>query len=150
MKTKEVIQELKKMGLQTKMQGNNLNVVDTEMWTVANINLKEKFRINTNFWAFKNELTEDEKEKIYFLLTKLAETDPEEREEKQKYLLKHKWFDDSLCAYINYCIPNDSFNLNSKSNNEEFKTQFTQAEIDEIKERFNTNLEDFERILVED
>ena len=150
MKTKEVIQELKKMGLQTKMQGNNLNVVDTEMWTVANINLKEKFRINTNFWAFKNELTEDEKEKIYFLLTKLAETDPEEREEKQKYLLKHKWFDDSLCAYINYCIPNDSFNLNTKSNNEEFKTQFTQAEIDEIKERFNTNLEDFERILVED
>lgn len=149
MKTKEVIKGIEKMKLQVDVTKDYLFVIHRNGKTVANMNLNRKFQMSTNFWAFQNMLTEDEREKVYFLLTKLAETDPEEREEKQKYLLKHKWFDDSLCAYINYCIPNDSFNLNSKSNNEAFKTQFTQAEIDEIKERFNTNLEDFEQIPVE-
>lgn len=150
MDTKEVIKELKDMNLQTEVRNDYLFVTDSYGEAVGSINLKAKFEIYIDFRNFRHKLSEDEREKVYVLLTKLAETDPQDREEKQKYLLKHKWFDDSLCAYINYCIPNDSFNLNTKSNNEEFKTQFTQAEIDEIKERFNTNLEDFERILVED
>lgn len=148
MKTKEVVEELEKMNLRTKIRGNDLFVY-SDGYYVARVNLKIKFEVSFD-WSFGNELTGGEREKLYFLLTKLAETDLEDREEEKKYYLKHKWFNFKYFNFLNFYIANDSYELNDKSNNIEFKTQFTQAEIDEIKERFNTSLEDFEQIRVEE
>lgn len=150
MKTKEVIKELKDMNLQTEVRNDYLFVTDSYGEAVGSINLKAKFEIYIDFRNFRHKLSEDEREKVYVLLTKLAETDPQDREEEQKYYLKHKWFNFKYFNFLNFYIANDSYELNDKSNNIEFKTQFTQAEIDEIKERFNTNLEDFEQIPVVD
>lgn len=149
MKTKEVIKELKDMNLQTEVRNDYLFVTDSYGEAVGSINLKAKFEIYIDFRNFRHKLSEDEREKVYVLLTKLAETEPQDREEK-KYYLKHKWFNFKYFNFLNFYIANDSYELNDKSNNVEFKTQFTQAEIDEIKERFNTNLEDFEQIPVVD
>lgn len=150
MKTKEVVEELEKMNLRAEKLENNLIVTKSKQWYIASIDLERKFEISTNFSAFEEQLTEDEIEKLYFLLTKLAETDPEDREEEKKYYLRHKWLDSDRWNYLNFYITDDSCELSDKPSGKTCKTQFTQKEIDEIKERFNTNLEDFEQIPVED
>ena len=81
MKTNKVIKELEKMKLQAEIRINNLFVVHSGREDIASINLNTRFEINTSYWAFKNLLAEDEREKVYELLTKLAETDLDDREE---------------------------------------------------------------------
>lgn len=148
MKTSKVIKELLEMNMQIEKRGRVLYVSHCEDG-IASINLDEKFNIDTDYVAFRNDLTEYEKERVYVLLTKLAETEPQDREEEKKFYLKHKWLV-GYCNYLNFYIPNNNYKLNDKSSMKDFKTQFTQAEIDEIKERFNTNLDDFEQVPVED
>lgn len=149
MKTKEVIKELKDMNLQTEVRNDYLFVTDSYGEAVGSINLKAKFEIYIDFRNFRHKLSEDEREKVYVLLTKLAETDLEDREEEKKYYLRHKWLNVGYCNYLNFYITENDYQLFDKPNMECCKTQFTQEEIDEIKERFNTNLEDFEQVPVE-
>lgn len=152
MKTKEVIKELKHMNLQAEIRINNLFVVHSGREDIASVNLNTRFEINTSYWAFKNLLSEDEREKVYVLLTKLAETDPQDREEEKKYYLRHKWIGRKSPSgdYLNYCNHYDEYQMYSKGVDALYTPQFTQAEINEIKERFNTTLEDFEQIPVEE
>lgn len=80
----------------------------------------------------------------------LAETPLSRREEEKKYYLKHRfiktWEDDKYLNYIqgNYAI------LMDKSQDPKYKTKFTKKEIEELKEKFDTDLSDFELIKVED
>lgn len=150
MKTKEVIKELGKMNMITEIMEDVLVVYNSNGIIIATIRLNRKFEISTHFLAFENTLSEDEQEKVYVLLTKLAETDPSEREEEKRYYLKHKWFTWTSCIYLNLCISENSFMLHNNKNEEDYKVKFTQAEINEIKERFNTTLEDFEMVEVEE
>lgn len=136
------------MKLQAEIRGNYMRITHKGGDNIANINLKTKFEINTNYWAFRNILAEDEKEKIYVLLTKLAETDLEDREEEKKYYLRHKWISDGGCQYLNLNTDKNKYDISSKSNFAEFKTQFTLEEINKIKEKFNTDLSDFEMVEV--
>ena len=151
-KTKEVIKEVEKMKLQAEIRGNNLFVIHSGREDIASVNLNTRFEINTSYWAFKNLLSEDEREKVYVLLTKLAETDPQDREKEKKYYLRHKWIGRKSPSgdYLNYCDYYDEYQMYSKEDGELYTPQFTQAEIDGIKERFNTSLEDFEMIEVEE
>lgn len=147
-KTNKVIIELVKMDIQIEKCGKYLYLARCED-NIASIKLDEKFNIDTDYVAFRNNLSEDEQEKVYVLLTKLAETDPKDREEEKKYYLRHKWLADSD-DYLNFYIEHNEYNLSTANNFSVFKTQFTQAEIDELKRKFKTNLEDFEMIEVEE
>lgn len=149
MKTKEMIKELKKMNLQAEIRGNDMLVIHSGDKNIASINLNAKFEINTSYWGFKNLLAEDEREKVYRLLTKLAETDPQDRGEEKKYYLRHKWIGGDYTNYLNLAI-DKKFEIESKASNLKFQTKFTQKEIDKIKIKFNTNLEDFEIVEVEE
>lgn len=153
MKTKDVIKELEHMNLQAEIRGNDLFVVHSGREDIASVNLNTRFEINTSYWAFKNLLSEDEREKVYVLLTKLAETDPQDRGkdrgEEKKYYLKHKWLAGDN-NYLNFNSRKYNYELNSYDNFDEFKTEFTQSEIDALKKYFNTKLEDFELIEVVD
>lgn len=82
MKTNKVIKEIEYMNLQAEIRDNYLYIFSGRE-QIASINLIRKFEINTDYWAFKNLLSEDEREKVYVLLTKLAETDPKDREEEE-------------------------------------------------------------------
>lgn len=153
-KTKEVIKELKKMNFKTQILESSLLVFDRAGETIARVDLKEKFEIDTYFWNFRGSLTEDEREKVYVLLTKLAETDPEDREEEKKYYLKHKWL---LPEEYRYLCKDDNYyflaeKLQSSENCIPFYelAKFTKEQIEEFKRTFNTNLEDFELIEVEE
>lgn len=149
MKTKEVIKELLEMNMQIEKCGKCLYVARGED-NIASIKLDEKFNIDTDYVAFRNDLTENEREKVYVLLTKLAETDPKDREEEKKYYLKRKWIIDYERVYLNFYFEENRYMLSSNDNDAYFKTKYTQSEIDEIKRKFNTDLKDFEIIEVEE
>lgn len=150
MKTKEVIKELEHMNLQAEIRGNGLFVVHSGREDIASVYLNTRFEINTNYWAFRNMLAEDEREKVYVLLTKLAETDPRDREEEKKYYLKHSWIENPGFNYLNFDLERMCYFLDSEKEVGDIKTQFTLEEIDVIREISNTDLEDFQEIEVDE
>ena len=80
----------------------------------------------------------------------LAETPLDEREEEKKYYLKHKFINNNNgLDYINLSISEEVM-LNNRHEDQIFKTKFTKAEIEKLKEKFDTDLNDFELIEVED
>ena len=83
---------------------------------------------------------------------KFAETPPEDREEEQKFYLRHRWITDKdFYMYLRKTSYDDkkmSFGVINFSGNDGLK--FTLKEIEEIKEKFGTDLKDFELVEVEE
>lgn len=150
MKTSKVIKELLEMNMQIEKCGRVLYVSHCED-NIASINLDEKFNIDTDYVAFRNDLTEYEKERVYVLLKKLAETEPQDREEPQKFYLKFAALTDNGDeTYLNYYETDDSLGMFTRYQEFGFQTEFTQKEIDEIKEKFGVTLSDFKQIPIEE
>ena len=95
----------------------------------------------------------DEKDfKMIKAAVEFAETPPEDREEKKKFYLKHRYLR-SVGGSVQYFTIHTSFKfslLKSRIFSSKTKQQFTREEIDEIKEKFNTYLADFEEVEVRD
>lgn len=82
-----------------------------------------------------------------------AETPPEDREEEKKFYAKHRYLvqaGDYTTAFLNYATNNDRLYVYTKAQTYSVKTQFTLKEIEKIKEKFDTDLKDFELVEVED
>ena len=77
-----------------------------------------------------------------------AETPLDERQEEKRYYLRHKFLEIADCNYLNYDHSLRELNLSDMGQPKSIQTQFTQAEIDEIKEKYDTDLKDFEIIEV--
>lgn len=144
--TKKFIKEAEKLGFRFLQCTKDIEIY-YENNQVAYVCWYRRFYVGTTY-KFRD-LPKELQEKLFNLLVEYASTPPDKREEEKKFYLKHKWLV-GHCTYLNFYIPNNSYKLNDKSSMKDFKTQFTQAEIDEIKERFNTNLDDFEQVPVED
>ena len=68
-----------------------------------------------------------------------------------KYYLKHKWLDVEIgSGYVNYVKELNCVELHDRTHSSEYQTEFTASEIEELKEKYNTTLEDFEIISVEE
>lgn len=81
-----------------------------------------------------------------------AETPPEDREEEKKFYLKHKYLR-SVGDSAQYFTTHNFFDfpfLSYIQFSGTTKQQFTKKEIEEIKEKFNTDLADFEEVEVEE
>lgn len=101
--------------------------------------------------AFRNDLTEYEKKRVYVLLTKLAETEPQDREEPQKFYMQFTTvINNGAAIYLNYNTINDSLGLSTRGQTLRYQAQFTQKEIDDIKEKFGVTLSDFVQIPIEE
>lgn len=72
------------------------------------------------------------------------------KEQEQKYYIKHKWLEYKGYEYVGLVIRNLVLELESEIEDEGRKTQFTLEEIEGIKKMYNTTLEDFEIIPVEE
>ena len=88
---------------------------------------------------------------MFNLLVEYGRTPIDEREEPQKFYLQLT----TLIAagtenYLNYNTINGSFLLSGRWQTPLYQTQFTQAEIDEMKEKFGDALSGFEKIPVEE
>ena len=80
----------------------------------------------------------------------LAETPLEGRREVKKYYLKHRFINELTAQkYININIFGE-VTIRDHLESGFFKTKFTKAEIEELKEKFNTDLRDFEIIEVKE
>ena len=81
----------------------------------------------------------------------LVETPLSEREDEKRYYLKHRfineWEDEK---YFNYLKKEEFIMLSDQREGQGYQTKFTKAEIEELKEKFDTDFNDFELIEVED
>ena len=149
--TKKFIKEVKAMGLVTKVCDEYIPIDDLEGRYLAYIYTEVMYKFNILYDSFK-ELSESDRKRLFNLLVEYASTPPDEREEPQKFYLKHKWLTNNNSSFncLNFYVDENKYFIESDSNMCGFKTQFTQAEIDKIKEKFNTNLDDFEQIPIEE
>lgn len=147
--TKEFIKEVEKLELKTSEVSHAI-LIYYGYCQVASVYKNELFSADTAYAAFDG-LAEELRGKLYNLIDAYARTPLEDREEPQKVYLRHKWLKniDNHKCYLNRFLDRYYF-LGNLTENSCYKTQFTQAEIDEIKEKLNVSLEDFEQIPVEE
>lgn len=147
--TKEFIREVQELGLKTSEKSDSILIYDG-YYQAACVYKNELFSINTSYAAFDN-LSEELQEKLYNLIDEYARTPLDEREEPQKYYLRFTALTEiGDCNYLNYCATEETIYLSNHITKIVAQTQFTQKEIDEIKEKFGVTLSDFEQIPVDE
>lgn len=128
-------------------------------YTIAIIVLKERYTFNTNEEGF-GKLPEELQEELFDILVEFARTPVGEREEEKKYQYKlkekHWWIADKVCeekTYLNFRTIRDTFidiSLDNKEETEHYKTKFTDEEIEEVAEKYDIDLNVFDKIEVLD
>lgn len=113
--------------------------------TIKISKLKEDIMLSTIRVCFKNDFL------MLQASLKYAETPLEDRHEEKKYYLKHRYLS-NCCGenFLNHALPLNRWVLSDKQHFEEYRSEFTQKEIEEIKEKYNTDLKDFEIIEVKE
>ncbi len=79
-----------------------------------------------------------------------AETPIEDREEEKKFYLKHRWMRNinGFSRALKIDIEDGTADVGIMCPSLGYKNQFTKKEIEEIKEKFNTDLADFKEVEV--
>lgn len=98
-------------------------------------------------------------DKLYKLCFEYANTPVKDREEEKKFYLRHKYLtyngisDSKGKGYLNINLNNlnkvNALFIDNKTKYDDFQTEFTLKEIEEIKKKFDTDLADFEMVEVE-
>ncbi len=150
MKTKEFIKRAEKLGYRVEDTGFNLYLYSGED-LVAFVGKKKQYVLEIyNFFLKQNA------EALFDLCLEYAKTPIEEREEEEKfYLQKMKSFysEDKYMknhSFLNFVINDKSFERNTRTQTNKCQTQFTQKEIDKIKEEQHTDLSEFKQIPVDE
>lgn len=109
----------------------------------------ERYVMDLN-WSSYIPFPKNAKGDLFQIITEFAATPIEDREDEKLFYVKHKFL--GLECDWNYLNKYDdkSYSLDDKFDIGLYKTKFTLEEIEGIKKEFNTNLEDFELVEVED
>ena len=147
--TKEFIKEVEKLELYVDKSEKfgHILVIDGDHRLVAYVKNNDKCQFSTAFASFDN-LLEPIQRKLIELIGMYASTPPDKREEERKYYLKHRKTNISP-YYLNVFCGEDGHIIESNMDMMSLKSQFTQKEIDEIKDIFNTSFDEFKQIPVE-
>lgn len=149
MKTKEFIKQVRSLGYDLNIKYGEI-IISLASKICVRINLNRQFDIYTYPDNFGNNA-----HRLFVICMEYARMPVEAREEEEKfYLQKMKSFydvdyDEEL-AYLNFNVESKAFWLSEKSHGTKLKTQFTQKEIDKIKEEKHTELSEFKQIPVEE
>ena len=152
MLTKNLIKEIEKLRFVVKKSDSKkyLWVKDSSGSIVAFVDTTEMYVVDTAHDAFER-LQESDKKNLLDLLVKYARTPTEDRKEPERFYLKFEALtDNGSGTYLNYYKSGDSLGMSTCSQSFGFQTQFTQKEIDEIKEKFGVTLSDFRQIPVDE
>lgn len=143
MKTKEFIEKVEELGFAVNTV-ENYYVILNKILVCAEI-CRTSNRVN----LFHECL---EKNDLLKICVEYAQTPLTEREEEEKfYLQKMKsFYDDEEGGYLNFDTVQNIYFISSKFQHDGFKTQFTQKEIDKIKQEQHTDLSEFKQIPVEE
>lgn len=108
-----------------------------------------KFKNSYADWDY---LSIGDKKNLFGLIVEYVSTPVDEREEPKKYYLRHRWLGvkDDEWNYLNCLLSDSDYYLNSHEDTGNIKTQFTRENIEEIKEKYNTDLSDFDIVEVEE
>lgn len=105
----------------------------------------------TNYMWISNNYHCDEKDFNMIKATmKYAETPTDDREEEKKFYLKHRWMRNinGFSRVLKIDIEDGTADVGIMCPSLGYKNQFTKKEIEEIKEKFNTDLADFKEVEV--
>lgn len=149
MKTKEFIKRAKELGFVAgKHLDDNMAIFAEDGVTVfINEHMPYGLIMDTRHLKYVTK-------ELFDLCVEYAKTPIEEREEEEKfYLQKMKSFYDTCdeeYAFLNLDMDDNTFFLSDVEQYDNSKTQFTQKEIDKIKEEQHTDLSEFKQIPVEE
>lgn len=151
MRTKEFITEVKKLGFKVNVKNiKDIWIENSNGSNVAYVGRYKMYGFDTAFFAFEI-IPESHKVSLFNLLICYTRTPLDEREYPQKYFLKFEALtDNGSGTYLNYYKSGDSLGMSTRSQSFGFQTEFTQKEIDEIKEKFGVTLSDFRQIPVDE
>lgn len=148
MKTKEFIEKVEKLGYNIEINWPTI-YIKCDGCILARVDKARAYTINTKA-AFEVKNAEE----LFDLCVKYAKTPIDERGDKKRYYLylkkKNREFYDAIGNYLTIHIKENTFSLGVGAESANTKIKFTQEKIDWIKERFNTDLEEFEQIEVEE
>ena len=142
-----------KYGYETEVE-INFNCIDVKIKSGVAFQMIAKIRTDSTWaldtdWSSFTAIKEDARVELLSIILKLAKTPPKDREDEKLFYLKNtSFFTHDYDGYLNFdnC---EFYMLNSRDETKGHKTKFTLEEIEEIKKKFNTTLEDFELIEVE-
>lgn len=150
MKTKEFIKRVEELGykiFKNNMGGNitYFTIFNSGGYKLAFVRENKLFEISI--------YSDNIDGKLFNLIIEYAKTPIEDREEEKKFLIKHKYLVSKANCQVNLA-KNKKKNvyrvINCKVDNLVYQGQFTLNEIEEIKQKLNTDLADFELVEVED
>ena len=143
--TKKFIKEVEKLGFEVQKYTNFI-AIHYKGHQISYIYTDTKFYVGMTY-EFSASLPEELQAKLYYLVDEYARTPLDEREEPQKYFLIFAALtDNEHFNYLNHNLKKDFLALSDRNQSDMYQTQFTQKEIDDIKEKFKVTLSDFEQI----
>ena len=150
MKTNEFIKRVDELGFEAWISGSIAYVLKDGRYEVARIKTKRACAIDF-FYLLNETLDKEISEKLFDLIVEYAKTPLDEREEEKKFYLKHRYFKSGNDRqYFTFeCVHRYPY-LQRMPSRYKFMQQFTLKEIEDIKEKYNTDLKDFEMIEVEE
>lgn len=156
MRTKEFIKKIEDLGFNIEEDSDTYfpeydsYQIFLDCNLVAVVFKKFMYSFDTAKTSF-DELGDKLKTTLYHLIRSYAETPIEEREEEKKFYLEHIWMNrDWDFCYLNFNNDTKSYALSTIEENKFYKTQFNLKEIKKIKEKYNTDLSDFDMVEVEE
>ena len=151
MKTKEFIKRVKELGFEVRINSRTAYILNDKT-TIVRVEIDKAFVIDC-FYLLNWTLEEEIREKLFDLIVEYAVTPVKAREEEKKFYLKHRYLQSSLTNSNNilcYSASDDKLALCNGINFPKYKTYLTLKEIEEIKEKFDTDLVDVELVEVVD
>lgn len=149
MKTKEFIRKIENLGFEIEKGFSQFVITSPFDTWVAVVDRKEICQINNNYseWGLLNDPS---KKELFDIISEYAKTPIEDRKEEKKFYLKHRWIKGCVIMYLYRNTLNGYCYLGDKKCRPHRQKMFTLKEIEEIKEKYNTDLKDFEMIEVEE
>lgn len=148
MKTNEFIKKVEELGYKARKIFTQIDIISNG-FIIARVYTNRMYAMNA--FTFIN-IEWRNQEKLFDLIVEYVKTPIEDRKEETRFYLEHRYFrfDNGSRKYLGMDLVKYKPDLYSKITYRWVKNQFTKKEIDEIKEKFNTDLADFEMIEVED
>lgn len=152
MKTKEFIKRVEELGYPLSSSYYCWEIRNKKNYLIAVVSKDVLYKISTDS-AYWDGISDEDKNKLLGLLIEYAKTPIKDREEEKKFLIQHKYLVSKAICQVNLA-KNKEKNvyrvINCKVDNLVYQVQFTLNEIEEIKEKLNTDLADFELVEVEE
>ena len=147
MKTKEFIKRVEELGYKTLVYHKTIRIRDKGC-LVALIVLNKRFIFETNFVI--RPITD---ERLFDLLVEYAKTPIEDRGDTSKHIYKHNFIKTKGNSFTYLAIrqrPSISYPVLQGSSEDifEYKVEFTDEEIEEVKKEYGIFLDDFKKVKV--